>query len=270
MAFDADFPDIVLADSVTKLPAAAAGRVVVSGSHGGHYPGALAALAEVRAVILNDAGIGKDEAGVAALADLDRLGVAAATVSYLSCRIGFASDMMARGVVSRANALARAAGVAIGDGCRVSALRLRAAPISHAEPEPFEEVRSEFDLGRRKVVLIDSASLVEPADRGAIVITGSHGGLVGGDPGAALRVDAFVAAFNDAGVGVDEAGVARLAPLDARGIAAFTVSTGTARIGEARSTYADGVVSRVNLTARRLGAREGDLAASTVERLAQR
>src|SRR6185437_16634254 len=118
MAFDADFPDIVLADSVTKLPAAAAGRVVVSGSHGGHYPGALAALAEVRAVILNDAGIGKDEAGVAALADLDRLGVAAATVSYLSCRIGFASDMMARGVVSRANALARAAGVAVGYGCR--------------------------------------------------------------------------------------------------------------------------------------------------------
>ena len=101
------------------------------------------------------------------------------------------------------------------------------------------------------------------------MITGSHGGLVGGDPGAALRVDAFAAVFNDAGVGVDEAGVARLAPLDARGIAAFTVAAGTARIGEARSTYSDGVVSRANQTARRLGVREGDFAVSTVERLAQ-
>ena len=155
MSFHLDFADIVLADSVTKLPTAAAGRVVVSGSHGGRYPGVLAAVAKACAVILNDAGIGKDEAGVTALADLDRLGIAAATVSHLSCRIGLARDMMARGVVSRANTLARAAGVAIGDGCRASALRLRTAPLSRSEPEPFGEARSEFDLGRRKVVLID-------------------------------------------------------------------------------------------------------------------
>ena len=268
MAFDSDLADVVLADSATKLPTAAAGRVVVSGSHGGRYPGFLAALAKVRAIILNDAGIGKDGAGVASLVALECLGIAAATVSHQSCRIGLATDMMTRGVISRANGLARVAGVAIGDTCRASAIRLCAAPTSRGEPRSLGEKRSVFDLGRRKVVLIDSASLVEPADRSAIVITGSHGGLVGGDPATALRVDSFAAAFNDAGIGIDEAGVGRLIPLNARGIAAFTVAAGTARIGEAYSTYADGLVSRANQTAQRLGVREGDLAASAVERLA--
>lgn len=178
--------------------------------------------------------------------------------------------MMTRGVISRANALALVAGVAIGDTCRASAIRLCAAPTSRGGPQPLGQNRSMFDLGRRKVVLIDSASLVEPADRGAIVITGSHGGLVGGDPATALRVDCFAAAFNDAGIGIDEAGVGRLIPLNALGIAAFTVAAGTARIGEAHSTYADGVVSRANETARRLGVSEGDPAVLTVERLAHR
>ena len=39
-------------------------------------------------MILNDAGVGRDEAGIAALAYLDALGIAAATVSHESCRIG--------------------------------------------------------------------------------------------------------------------------------------------------------------------------------------
>src|SRR5215213_4234690 len=69
---------IVVADTITKLPAEAAGAVVVSGSHGGLYPGTLAAKARVRAVILNDAGIGRDDAGIASLHLLERFGIAAA------------------------------------------------------------------------------------------------------------------------------------------------------------------------------------------------
>ena len=59
-AYDAG---ILLADTITRLPYEAAGAVVVSGSHGGCYPAQLAAKAKVRAVILNDAGFGLDEAG---------------------------------------------------------------------------------------------------------------------------------------------------------------------------------------------------------------
>ncbi len=270
MPFPAEFPGLFLADSATKLPAEAAQHVVISGSHGGRYPGFLAALGRARAVILNDAGIGKDEAGIAALEVLEMLGMPAATASHMSCRIGLAADMMQRGVISRANAVARALGVGPGDACRDAALCLRDAPADSRQPAPFGETRSEAGTdGRRRVVLLDSASLVRPDDAAGIVVTGSHGGLVGGATAAALRVDVFAAVFNDAGIGIEEAGVARIAPLDARGVAAFTVASHSARIGEARSTYVDGIVSRANATARRLGVREGERARLAIDRLAR-
>ena len=104
-----DLPNaIVLADTATKLGPDARGAVIVTGSHGGRYAAYLTLRAHPRAVIHNDAGVGKDEAGIAVIAMAQALGVAAATASHASCRIGDAGDMMARGVVSRANALARA------------------------------------------------------------------------------------------------------------------------------------------------------------------
>src|SRR5207302_1281456 len=81
------------------------------------------------------------------------------------------------------------------------------------------------------------------AHHDAIVLTGSHGGLLGGRPETALKYEVRAAFYNDAGIGIDEAGVSRLPALDDRGIAAATVSAATARIGEARSTYEDGILS---------------------------
>ena len=270
MPLSIDFPGLFLADTITKLPGDAGGCVVLTGSHGGRYPGYLAAIGGARGAIFNDAGIGKDEAGVAALADLERISIPAATVSCMSCRIGDASDALARGTVSRMNAQAKLLGVLPGLSCRRAAAALRAAHMGEAEPQPFGEARSELPVASgRRILFLDSASLVRPEDRAQIVVTGSHGGLVGGDPAAALRVEAFAAVFNDAGEGIDGAGFSRLPPLDIRGIAAFTVAAASARIGEARSTYADGTVSRANETARRLGVRAGEPALSAIHRLAQ-
>ena len=67
-------------------------------------------------------GIGKDDAGIAVLAMAQALGVAAATVSHASCRIGDAADMMARCVIRDANAASLALGVAAGMACRDAAL----------------------------------------------------------------------------------------------------------------------------------------------------
>ena len=97
---------ILRAPTITSLPNGATGAVVVSGSHGGKYPGYCTAKAGLRAVILNDASVGKDNAGIGSLAYLEPLGIAAATVSYLSCRIGQPEDMLERGVISHANAAA--------------------------------------------------------------------------------------------------------------------------------------------------------------------
>jgi hypothetical protein len=112
---------------------------------------------------------------------------------------------------------------------------------------------------------MDSVSLVMPGDAGQIVVTGSHGGLLGGTRDAALAVDALAALYNDAGIGADEAGVGRLPALDARGIAAATVDAMTARIGDGLSTYRDGIVSRLNGTARARGGRVGISAIELVE-----
>ena len=115
--------------------------------------------------------------------------------------------------------------------------------------------------GARALVLIDSAAMVDRvADAGAVIVTGSHGGLVGGDPAMALRAEGFAAAFNDAGFGIEQAGIGRLAALEARGIAALTVSAGSARIGQARSTLEEGVISAANPRAIALGAVVGQKA----------
>ena len=260
-------PGILVADTITKMPAAAAGAVVVSGSHGGVYPGYLAAKAGVRAVILNDAGVGKDAAGIESLGYLEQFGIAAATVSHLSCRIGDSADMLARGTISHANAPARVVGVAPGMACLAAARSLMQALQVHVAPEPLREGRSEVPVrGGRRILLLDSSAMVLPEDAGHIVVCGSHGALVGGDPAMALETDAFAAAFHDAGIGIDDAGLTRLPVLDARRIAAFTVAAASARIGDARSIFHDGVISVVNSTAGRLGAKPGDRASEVLLR----
>lgn len=268
---EADLPrEIVVADTATKLGPNAGGGVIVTGSHGGRYAAYLTLKAHPRAVIHNDAGVGKDAAGVAVLAMAEALGIAAATVSHASCRIGDASDMMSRGIVGDTNATARALGVVPGFACRDAALRFLAARATGSDPEPVEEARRRIaEPGwQRHIVLIDSASLIAPEDTGQIIVTGSHGALVGGSPAMALRVDAFAGVFSDAGVGADDAGITRLPALDQRGIAGLTVSADTGRIGDAASIYADGVISHANATARQLGAAAGEPLRARLERWA--
>ena len=86
-----------------------------------------------------------------------------------------------------------------------------------------------------------------------------------GNPATALRVGALAALFNDAGIGIDHAGVGRLPVLERRGIAAITVAADSARIGEAASTIADGRLSCVNSVAAGYGAKIGMSARAFVE-----
>lgn len=259
--------DIVLAPTATKIPGAARARVLVCGSHAGAYAGYLAVRAGVRAVVLNDAGIGLDQAGIGALAHCQALGIAAAAVAHTSARIGDAQDMLACGVISRCNAIAASTGVAAGMSCAEAGALLRSAPASRGDSAAYDEARSVVGVNRHglRIVCLDSVSLVAPQDAGQIVLSGSHGGIVSGQRGLAIGVAAAAAFYNDAGIGKDEAGVGRLAVLDEMGIAAATVAAASARIGDGRSTYESGILSRVNAIATGLEMAPGMAARAAVE-----
>src|SRR5476649_482213 len=247
-------------DSATQLDGAARGRVVVCGSHGALFAAWLAANARVRAVVLNDAGIGRHSAGIAGVAWLGGLGISACAIDYRSARIGDGADMLANGIVSMANDIAASQGCLPGQSCREIVARLleHVGEASRVEIPEIGETRLRIaNSGHREVWALDSVSLTRPEDRRSILVTGSHGALLGGRPDSALDVDVFAAFFNDAGGGKDGAGFSRLPALAARGIAGATVSCNTARIGDGRSTYDTGVLSRVNEIARRLELREG-------------
>ena len=244
----AGLPLIVSAESVTALHDVA-GNVLVAGSHGGRVAASYAANAGVRAVILNDAGIGKDEAGVAGLAWLATIGMAAAAVSHASARIGDGADMLARGIISRANAPARHAGVVPGMRCRDAAVLLLGAALPAARLPAYPEGR--YELAHRTWGL-DSIGMVQPGDAGWSLVIGSHCALHGGRPESALPVDAALGAFNDAG-----GALSRLPVLASRGIAAVAIDCMSARIGDARSMWDTGVVSAANERAMHLGAARG-------------
>jgi len=263
--------EIAIINSATKLDANSRGKVLVCGSHGGEYPAWLVARAGCLAVILNDAGIGKDEAGITSLSWLGNFGMAACCVDTMSARIGDANDMLARGVISRVNHAAGKLGVSIGQTCAAAAHCLLNAKPVHMEPGEYIEARSVLAgrKGEPDVVLMDSASMVKPEDKGRIIITGSHGGLVGGVPAMALQVDGLAGIFHDAGGGADGAGLTRLPALDDRNIAAATVAANSARIGNARSIYDDGVLSHVNKTAMAAGGKVGQSVGAFIQLLRQ-
>jgi hypothetical protein len=111
---------VVLLDSVTEVTTAHADCIVVTGSHGGQSAGRYALAVHARLYVFNDAGIGKDEAGIAALAMLDAVAQPAVAVAHTSARIGEAADTWSGGVISRANAAAAALGYREGQGLRAA------------------------------------------------------------------------------------------------------------------------------------------------------
>jgi hypothetical protein len=267
-----DDGEILTLGSATTFKAQHRDKVVICGSHGGVYPAYLAAKAGLRAILLNDAGGGLEEAGRGSLAYADARGMAAATVAHDSARIGDGEDMAARGRLSGVNRIAAGLGCEVGMAAAEAARLMLAAAAPAGEVPAYREARMVVmeKNGGPAVVALDSISLVIPVDEGQIVLTGSHGGLPGTDPALAVAVDVLAAIYNDAGIGIDDAGTTRLPALEGRGIAGAVVDCMTARIGDGLSTYETGILTRLNPTAERLGGRPGMTAGDFVERIRQK
>ncbi len=237
--------------------------MVVSGSHGGIAASLIAARAGAAAVLLNDAGVGKDQAGIAGLAPLGVLGVAAAVVGHESARIGDGGDTAANGVITHVNSLATAAGVEPGQAAAQAIEALEAwTPGVREEDVAVPSVRPPREVpGEPPTIVCDSMSQAGESHAGSVVVSGSHGGDMGGRHAPAGIAAAF---FNDAGVGKEEAGIARLPLLDEMGIPAAAASNRSARIGDGEDTLARGVVSHVNRLAAEAGLEPGTPVAAAV------
>lgn len=127
---------LFVVDSIAVAEPAMAGAVVVCASHGGVSSAryVLALSTRPHAVLFNDAGIGKDGAGVAALAMLEQEGVIAAAYSHESARIGDAADALENGRLGRLNDLAVRAGLHAGQAVDDAAARLRVTSLSPPPP----------------------------------------------------------------------------------------------------------------------------------------
>lgn len=236
-------------DSITLLGPRARGAVVVSGSHGGITAAKYAAASGARGVIFNDAGVGKNGAGISGLAFLDEAGAMAATVGHISARIGDGGDTLECGVISHCNQLAARAGVEVGLSTRES-VRAMSDFQSVVDTASFLEMDIALPVprivstnGSACVVLLASTSQLTSGHDRDVIVTGSHGGKVSG---RAVKYPVAAAFFNDAGVGKDEAGISRLSMLDDQGIAGVAVDYRTAEIGDAEDTFRSGLVSHVN------------------------
>ncbi|MFZ1867617.1 MAG: hypothetical protein WAU49_03915 [Steroidobacteraceae bacterium] len=251
---------IYTAASSATAPAECRGHVLVSGSYGGEYNAYHAGRHGIRGAILNDAGIGKDRAGIRGLDYLERVGLAAATADVMSCHIGDGAHMLQHGIVSFVNRCAARLGCAPGQSVRACAERLKRAPVIEAAMPPVSGGRRwvvSEDPGQPRVICVDAAPMLEPGDADSIAVTGSHAALLDGKPDGLIAPAVRAVFFSDAGVGMDQAGVARLALLDERGIPAATASANSAAIGDSRAIHADGVLSFVNVAAATLGGAPG-------------
>jgi hypothetical protein len=251
---------ILINDSITlDVTCLELAPVIITGSHGGLAAAAFAVRKNLKGAIFNDAGVGKKRAGIAGLDLLQKHGILGACVDFRTARIGLGKETAA-GLISFANPLAQEAGVEAGQKAGLAAkLMARADWVFAAAkdlPLPHEvETVVYVSPGGRRIVTLDSNSMIRPEHKDAVVLTGSHGGLVGKLPAVKHRV--LAAFYNDAGVGKDNASIARLPWLERHGIIGAAVSADTARIGVGLDTYQSGVVSFVNKLGLAMGVKDG-------------
>jgi hypothetical protein len=105
---------IVTVASCSNIRAEHRSHVVVSGSYGGRYNAFNAAKWPVRAVNMNNAGVGKDNAGIVGLDFLNQIDLAAAITDARTCHTGDGDHRLAHGIISYVNRIAGALGCAPG------------------------------------------------------------------------------------------------------------------------------------------------------------
>ncbi len=210
----------------------------------------------LRGIVGVDAGIGRNEAGIAGLRVADAQGVPAAAVSVYSCEMCAGASVWRDGVISRVNDAASALGAAPGQGVPAAAEAMLRGAAGHAREvvSRLPEAPLRLTAGHGGEVWgCWSMSLVRaphprdvfcvgtPVDTTMTVYMYRHGTRPAGVIGS------------DGGFGRAHMAVAGLAILERMGIACAAVSHLSADLGDGASIYHDGRISRANRLAREAG-----------------
>lgn len=261
---------IATMDSARYVDSRNTGRdVVVTASYIGVLPARLMAPHKPRAVIGHDGGIGKDAAGIQGLYYLEALGIPAAAVEGDSAELGNGDDHYQSGVISRVNILAENCGVRPGQSVAEAALLL--LENEPGDIEPGTKVRREVvetSATGREVVVTDSIIFARPEDKGRnVLVTAGHTGTSGASFLLEFRPWGFIC--SDGGGGKNKSGTAGLAIVEKEGLAGASVSAKSAAIGDAYSTYHDGIIVACNKPAERRGVKVGMSAKEAAHKLLQ-
>ena len=264
---------VVLLDSLGDLQPGNTSPILVCGSHcGGNR--ALAQQVKncrVQAVFLNNAGIGKNQAGVRGLMHYEAEDILACAVDRNSAEIGIALDTWQNGIISHLNPRAEAAGIEIGDTVKEAVAKISdiiGQPLATQRSEHSEhllkneEKANKADLKKQAqtqidgvpVTVTDSITFLNENNAGDIVVCGSHGGVSAGHYAQKHRVKAVF--FNDAGIGKNNAGTKSLESLSDAGILACTADCMSAEIFNGQDVLENGIISVCNQLAKNRNIKE--------------
>ena len=221
--------------------------VLICGSHGAPCATQLAVWARPRGLFCHDAGIGKEEGGVAGLRLLQEYIIPGAMVDGGSAEISDGRDMYENGRLSRVNRAAERLGLNPGMQTKDAAMRLlENCPM----PEPPERRQLLLASGPQGSVFgLDTVKYADRRIQGGVLCMGSHAARAMADYVDDLGFPLAGVITNDAGIGKNSSGIAGLNALDSTDTPAAAVSCASARVGSARSTYFDGDVSARNASA---------------------
>ncbi len=265
---------VILLDSLGDLQPDNVSPVLVCASHCGDNGTFARKLknCHVKAVFLNNAGIGKNQAGISGLVHYEAENIMACAVDCNSAEIGVARDTWESGIISHTNNLAGKAGIQTGDSVQEAVakiINLIDLPSSIQINKHFESTVNEkkestgkVDLKKQiqiqiegvSITVTDSITFLNENNAGDIVVCGSHGGVSAGHYAQKHSLKAVF--FNDAGIGKNNAGIKGLDGLNDAGIIACTVDCMSAEIFNGQDTLENGIITVCNQLAKARNIRE--------------
>lgn len=248
---------VILLDSLGDLQPDNTSPVLVCASHCGDNGTFARKLKNggVKAVFLNNAGIGKHQAGISGLPYYAADGILACAVDNYSAEIGVAADTWASGIISHTNSLAEEVGIRVGDSVQNAVAKI--LPVINqltsiqktttAEPSGVNKNHRklfQIEIAGKTITVADSITFLTEENKGDVLVCGSHGGVSAGHYAQKHQLKAVF--FNDAGIGKNNAGIKSLESLSDAGILACTVDCMSAEIFNGQDALENGIISVCN------------------------